>query len=76
MEGRDVRAVLVSGGVSANGSLRQVMREAIGVPLYFPPLVLCTDNAAMIAAAGYWILQSGEIAGLDFDIEPNLGLHR
>ena len=49
-----VRAVLVAGGVAANPRLRARIRErveALGLPVFIPPPALCTDNAAMIAAA-------------------------
>jgi N6-L-threonylcarbamoyladenine synthase len=53
-EREDVRAVLLAGGVAANPRLRARLRErcdAVGVPVFIPPPELCTDNAAMIAAA-------------------------
>ena len=53
-----VRHLAVVGGVAANGRLRRRLEEEAGyrqVRLYLPPLRYCTDNAAMIAAAGYWI---------------------
>lgn len=72
-----VRTLLVSGGVAANQVLRrEVVRrgEAAGLSVHFPPLVLCTDNAAMVACAGYYRLQRGERAGLDLNAVPNLPL--
>lgn len=69
-----VSAVLLSGGVSANSAFREAARAVIPVPVYTLRRVLCTDNAAMIAAAGYYRYQAGERAGWDLDIEPGLQL--
>lgn len=50
-----VKQIIVAGGVAANSGLRKKMKERIqDVPVYFPKLAYCTDNAAMIAAAGYF----------------------
>ncbi len=73
-EAFNVKAVLISGGVSANTALRREMRERVTVPVYAPPLKLCTDNAAMIAAAGSRLYQAGTRAEWDLDIEPGLRL--
>jgi len=69
-----VQAVLLSGGVSANAQLRTATRARVNVPVYVPPLALCTDNGAMIAVAGYYRFQAGFRAGWDLDIEPGLAL--
>ncbi len=71
-----VEQVLISGGVSANQRLRERMVERlVGREVYFPPLFLCTDNAAMIAAAGYWAgWRLGRRSGLDLDVIPGLRL--
>jgi N6-L-threonylcarbamoyladenine synthase len=45
-----------------------------GIPFRFPPVALCTDNAAMIAGAAYFHLQRGERADLTLDVRPGLGL--
>ncbi|MEW6660129.1 MAG: tRNA (adenosine(37)-N6)-threonylcarbamoyltransferase complex transferase subunit TsaD [Thermodesulfobacteriota bacterium] len=63
--------LVVCGGVAANGRLRQVLQErakAEGFELFLPPLNLCTDNAAMVAAAGYHRLRAGERLELDADV--------
>jgi N6-L-threonylcarbamoyladenine synthase len=74
---KGVRQVILAGGVAANGALRQVMAEGLapyGIRLGYPPSVLCTDNAAMIAAAGHYLYASGVRHGLDLNAVPSLGL--
>ncbi len=66
----DAACVLLSGGVAANGPLRQALAEKSPAPLWAPPLSLCTDNGAMIAAAGFYKAESGR-AGLDLDIRAS-----
>jgi N6-L-threonylcarbamoyladenine synthase len=68
--------VLVAGGVSANTALRKEVRARAPVPAYAPPLYLCTDNAAMIAAAGTQRYLAGVRADWDLDIDPGLQLAR
>ena len=68
------KSVLLSGGVSANLELREEARERIRIRVYALPKVLCTDNAAMIAGAGYYRYQAGDRAGWDLDIKPGLRL--
>jgi len=69
-----VRQVLLAGGVAANALLRKWMAERVPLPVIIPPLEYCTDNAAMIAAAGYYRFAAGVRSGLDLDVEPNLKL--
>jgi N6-L-threonylcarbamoyladenine synthase len=69
-----VTAVHVVGGVSANSALREAMTERLAVPVRFPPLVLCTDNAAMIAAAAHQHYLRGARSGLDLEVSPSLQL--
>jgi N6-L-threonylcarbamoyladenine synthase len=72
-----VKRVVVTGGVAANGPLRAALRveaEEHGLHLHIPPPRLCTDNAAMIAAAGTERLQAGERASLDMNAIPDLTL--
>jgi N6-L-threonylcarbamoyladenine synthase len=72
-----VDTVLLGGGVVANSRLRARMERdgaAHGLRVLFPPLDLCTDNAAMIACAGAARLARGERSSLDIAADPNLGL--
>lgn len=66
----NVTEILLAGGVSANSLLRQQMRETCDLPVRYPPLNLCTDNAAMIAAAAHVRYQQGLRSGLAFDVRP------
>jgi N6-L-threonylcarbamoyladenine synthase len=71
--------VQVCGGVAANSALRAAMVRAggeDGFRVYVPPPARCTDNAAMIAAAGYSRLVNGERAPLDLDASPGSPLPR
>ena len=57
-----VSRVFLAGGVASNSRLRERMQEACnaaGLRLFYPPAALCTDNGAMIAATGYYYLQTG-----------------
>ena len=69
------REVLLAGGVAANQRLRQRMLERVPLPVNFPPLSLCTDNAAMIAAAGYYRWLRGERDGWELDVDSSLKLY-
>ncbi|HEU0025849.1 MAG TPA: tRNA (adenosine(37)-N6)-threonylcarbamoyltransferase complex transferase subunit TsaD, partial [Ktedonobacterales bacterium] len=76
-EALDARQVLLAGGVAANLPLRErlgAMLAARDVTLRYPPVALCTDNAAMIGAAAYFHAMRGERSGLDLDVRPNLQL--
>ena len=72
-----VSAVSVTGGVSVNRRLREDFSRACsqqGLQVFFPRRDLCTDNAAMVAAAGYAHLQRGEFSDLRLDVFPNAPL--
>jgi len=68
------RTLLLAGGVAANELLRSEITRRCPVPVRYPPLTLCTDNAAMIASAGYFQFRAGQQAGWDLDVLPNLKL--
>ncbi len=69
---RRVKQILLAGGVASNGVLRRWLAENSPIPVLVPEPILCTDNAAMIAACGYHRFQAGKIDGLDMDVIPNL----
>ncbi len=62
--------ILVAGGVSANLALRRSFQNQSKIPVRVPPLDLCTDNAAMIAAAGHQRFLAGQRDALDIDVFP------
>ena len=70
-----VSKVAIAGGVSANSYLRDRMQK-IGsmhtLQIYYPELILCTDNAAMIGAAAYYNFLAGKVSNLDLNAVPNL----
>ena len=67
--------VALAGGVSANSYIREKflnLGKELGVEVYFPDLKLCTDNAAMIASAGYYRYLNGDLSDLTLNAIPNL----
>ena len=73
------RSIVVGGGVAANTALRARLAgeaDALGIPLIVPRPALCTDNGAMIGAAGARRFAAGERTGLDLDARPSLPLAR
>ena len=71
------RSIVLGGGVAANRVLRERVAsgaEASGIPLIVPRPGLCTDNGAMIGAAGFLRARAGERAGWDLDARPSLRL--
>lgn len=64
------REILVAGGVSANRALRQAFQSQDEFKVHIPAFSLCTDNAAMIAAAGYYRYALGHVSALNIDVQP------
>jgi N6-L-threonylcarbamoyladenine synthase len=65
-----VKQIVVGGGVSANNPLRNAFQAQSEFPVNIPRLSLCTDNAAMIAAAGYYRYALGYRDGMEIDVLP------
>lgn len=73
----NVKKFAIAGGVASNSHLRKALEEACakeGVAFYRPSPILCTDNAAMIGAAGYYEYINGNVSGYDLNAIPNLRL--
>ena len=64
------KEILVAGGVSANKALREIFQSQTEFKVNIPAFSLCTDNAAMIAAAGYFRYAKGHRSQLDMDVQP------
>ena len=76
-KGLGARTLIVAGGVASNNALRNAASAAaqrVGVPVYFPSRYLSTDNAAMIAAAGFFHLQKGERSDLNMTADVSMRL--
>lgn len=79
VRGRGLDTLVIVGGVAANARLREAARqrcESLGITLRIPPIRLCTDNGAMIAAIGDLLVRSGaEPSGLGIPADPSAVLH-
>ena len=76
IEKTGIKRISLAGGVSANSYIRRRFTELEkeGIKVYMPDLKLCTDNAAMIASAGYYNFIAGNRNGLELNAIPNLKL--
>jgi N6-L-threonylcarbamoyladenine synthase len=69
--------LVISGGVAANSGIRNEfikLSKEIGFNFSYPDIKYCTDNATMIAAAGYFLQQNNQFASLDLDVKSSLSL--
>ena len=68
------KTICLAGGVSANSYIRKefIKLQEDGYKIYYPEPILCTDNAAMIASAGYYRYMSGVVSNLELNAVPNL----
>lgn len=74
---KNLKKIVVSGGVSANNTLKKEfenLAEKNGYEIFFPDKILCTDNAGMIASSGYYEYMDGNVEDLDLNVFPNLEL--
>ncbi len=72
MKQLNVNKIALAGGVSANSYIRESFKRINGVDVYYPDLILCTDNAAMIASAAYYNYINNKISDLTLNAVPNL----
>lgn len=69
------RSVVIAGGVAANQELRRQLSERLPLAIEYAPMQLCTDNAAMIAALGYYYAQKNEPTHpFDLEVVPSLSM--
>jgi N6-L-threonylcarbamoyladenine synthase len=71
---RRTKQILLAGGVASNKLLRNQLVKKSPLPVLVPQPIFCTDNAAMIAACGYYRLQTGKVNSLDLDVVPSFKL--
>ena len=69
-----VKQIIVAGGVSANQGLRQALTKRSEIPVLFPPMRYCTDNAAMIASAARVMFEHQKFSSLDLMVKPSYDL--
>ncbi|PIE33368.1 tRNA (adenosine(37)-N6)-threonylcarbamoyltransferase complex transferase subunit TsaD [candidate division KSB3 bacterium] len=72
---QQISTITLSGGVAANSALRETLiadAQQQGIAVYYPPLVMCTDNGAMIAGVAYHLYQEGVRSGLDLNAYPSI----
>ncbi len=74
IEKTNINTIVLAGGVSANSYIREEFMKLENAKVYMPDLKLCTDNAAMIASAGYYNYIAGKISDLTLNAEPDLKL--
>ncbi len=69
------KSVVIAGGVAANSELRRTLSERLQVDISYPPIELCTDNAAMVACLGYYQSQNGQPTDpFNIEVLPSLSL--
>ena len=70
----NINKIALAGGVSANSYIRPefLKLQAKGYEIYYPEMILCTDNAAMIASAGYYNFMAGKVSDMYLNAIPNL----
>ena len=69
-----IKKIVIGGGVSANSGLRKVLSKKMDWNIFIPPLAFTTDNAAMIAVAGYFKYQNNTFGALDRQSQSRMPL--
>jgi N6-L-threonylcarbamoyladenine synthase len=76
-QNNSISKIAIAGGVASNAGLRRLMKDradALGIKLYYPSPIFCTDNAAMVGCAAYYNLLKDKISDLKLNAYPNLEL--
>ncbi len=73
-QAHQAKEIILAGGVSANQLLRDTIKNRSTIKVNIPPLALCTDNAAMIGAAGHFHFINEDFSSMDMDVLPNWNL--
>jgi N6-L-threonylcarbamoyladenine synthase len=69
------KSVVIAGGVAANTELRRQLAERLPITITFPPMNLCTDNAAMVASLGYFVAQKKTAANpRNVEVNPSISM--